>query len=215
MPEHETLKSAFSAEKTRRVSLETSLAEMSAQKDRADKTLNTLMPEHETLKSAFESDKTRLSSAEQEIQALMQAKAQSEHELNEKIAGLDQTVQQRVADLSLLKEELEAERSGRISREEQLESLRQEKGNQESSLQSTINNLNGQLDALQAEYRTAGSSLETRENQIKSLERDLAESVAEKTKTEEQVKANQVLYDTSVADLNQALGAGSCDPFIT
>ncbi len=163
------------------------------------------MPEHETLKSAFEADKSRLNSAEQEIRALMQARAQSEQELNEKITGLDQTIQLKVADLARLKEELEAERSGRISRQEQLESLRQENEQRESSLQSTINNLNGQVEALQVEYRTASSSLETKENQIKSLERDLAESVAEKIKTEEQVKATQVSYDTSVADLNQAL----------
>ena len=205
IPEHETLKSAFEEEKTRRVSLETTLAEMGAQKDLAEKTLNSLMPEHETLKSAFEADKSRLNAAEQEIRALMQARAQSEQELNEKITGLDQTIQLKVADLARLKEELEAERSGRISRQEQLESLRQENEQRESSLQSTINNLNGQLDALQAEYRTASSSLETKESQIKSLERDLAESVAEKIKTEEQVRATQVSYDTSVADLNQAL----------
>jgi len=205
MPEHESLKSVFEEEKTRRVSLETTLAEMSAQKDLAEKTLNSLMPEHESLKSAFEADKSRLNAAEQEMQALKQARAQSEQELSEKIAGLDQTLQQKVADLARLKEELEAERSGGISRQEELESLRKENEQRESSLQSTINNLNGQLDALQAECRTASSSLESKEDQIKSLERDLAESVAEKIKTEEQVKANQVSYDTSVADLNQAL----------
>ncbi len=44
---------------------------MRAQKDLAEKTLNTLMPEHENLKSAFEADKIRLNSAEQEIQALI------------------------------------------------------------------------------------------------------------------------------------------------
>ena len=205
IPEHETLKSAFEEEKTRRVSLETTLAEISAQKDLAEKTLNSLMPEHENLKSAFEADKSRLNAAEQEIRALMQARAQSEQELNEKITDLDQAIQLKVADLARLKEELEAERSGRISQQEQLESLRQENEQRESSLQSTINNLSEQLDAIQAEYRTASTSLETKENQIKSLEKDLAESVAEKVKTEEQVRATQVSYDTSVADLNQAL----------
>ena len=40
IPEYETLKSAFEEEKTRRVSLETTLAEMRAQKDLAEKTLN-------------------------------------------------------------------------------------------------------------------------------------------------------------------------------
>ena len=205
MPEHETLKSAFEEEKNRRVSLETALAEMSTHKDLAEKSLNALMPEHETLKSAFEADKTRLISAEREIEALMQAKAQTEQELNDKITGLDQTVQLKGADLTRLKEELDAERSGRISQEKQLESLRQEKEQRESSLQSTINNLSEQLDALQVECRNAGSSLETKEDQIKSLERDLAESVAEKAKTEEQFRANQASYDTSVADLNQAL----------
>jgi len=205
IPEHATLKSAFEEEKTRRVLLETTLAEISAQKDLAEKTLNALMPEHEDLKSAFEADKSRLNSAEQEIRALMQARAQSEQELNEKITGLDQTIQLKAADLARLKEELEAERSGRISRQEQLESLRQENEQRESSLQSTISNLNEQLDALQVQYRTTSSSLESKENQIKSLERDLAESVAEKIKTEEQVRATRVSYDASVADLNQAL----------
>ena len=136
---------------------------------------------------------------------MKQARAQSEQELSEKINGLDQTLQQKVADLARLKEEMDAERSGRISRQEEWNHSGQENEQRESSLQSTINSLNGQWDALQAECRTASSSLESQENQIKSLERDLAESVAEKIKTEEQVKANQVSYHTSVADLNQAL----------
>jgi DNA-binding response OmpR family regulator len=205
IPEYETLKSAFEEEKTHCVSLEIALGETNAQKDQAEKTLNTLMPEHENLRSAFDAGKIRLISAEQEIQALMQAKVQSEQELSEKMTGLDQTVQQNAADLERLKEELETEKKVRITREEQLESLAKEKEGQESSLQSTINNLNGQLDALQEEHRKASSALETKENQVKSLEQDLSESVAEKTKTEEQVRANQVLYDTSLTDLNQAL----------
>ncbi|MDD1692555.1 MAG: hypothetical protein LUQ05_05160, partial [Methanoregula sp.] len=62
-----------------------------------------------------------------------------------------------------------------------------------------------QLDVLQGEYRTACATLETKENMTKSLERDLAASVAEKEKSEEQLRAVQTSYETSLAGLNQEL----------
>ena len=81
----------------------------------------------------------------------------------------------------------------------------------ESSLQSTINDLNGQLNALQEEYRTARTALETKETLIKSLEGDLAESGAEKEKTEERMKADQALYNTTLTELNQALSKATAN----
>ena len=195
----------FEEKKTHCISLESTLQEIITQKDLAEKTLHTLIPEHEQLKSAFEGEKNRAISAEEEIQAVMGAKAQSEQDLNEKITGLNQTMQQMVADLTRLKGELETEKNGRVSAEEQLGPLRQQKEQLESSLQSAINELNEQFTALQGEYKTACTALENKESMIKSLERNLAESVAEKEKTEEKVKANQVLYDTTVTELNEAL----------
>ena len=104
-----------------------------------------------------------------------------------------------------LKTELETEKNRRISGEEQLASLIQEKDRSESSLQSAISDLNRQLNTIQEEYRTACATLETKESMIKSLEGNLAESGAEKEKTEEKMRADQVSYTTTLAELNQAL----------
>ena len=104
-----------------------------------------------------------------------------------------------------LKTELETEKNRRISGEEQLASLIQEKDRSESSLQSAISDLNRQLNTIQEEYRTACAELETKESRIKSLEGNLAESGAEKEKTEEKMRADQVSYTTTLAELNQAL----------
>lgn len=192
-------------EKTHCISLQGTLQETITQKDLAENTLHTLIPEHERLKAALEEEKNRAISAEQEILVVTQAKAQSEQDLHEKISGLDQTIQQKVSDLIQLKTELETEKNTRISGEEHLASLIQEKDRSESSLQSAINDLNGQLNALQEEYRTAFTALETKENMIKSLKGNLAESGAEKEKTEEKMRADQVLYNKTLTELNQAL----------
>ena len=192
-------------EKTHCISLQGSLQETVTQKDLAENTLHTLIPEHEQLKAVLEEEKNRAITAEQEIRVVMQAKTQSEQDLNEKISGLDQTLQQKVSDLVQLKTELERERNTRISGEEQLASLIQEKNRSESSFQSAINDLNGQLNALREEYRTTCTALETKENRITSLEGNLAESRAEKEKTEEKMRADQVLYDKTLTELNQAL----------
>ncbi len=53
----DSVQQEFEEEKTHCISLEASLAEMGAQKDLAEKTLNALIPEHETLKSAFEEER--------------------------------------------------------------------------------------------------------------------------------------------------------------
>jgi len=192
-------------EKTHCISLQGTLKETITQKDLAEKTLHVLIPEHEQLKAALEEEKNRTISAGQEIQALKEAKAQSEQDLNNKIAGLGLTVQEKAADLTRLKEELETERNGRVSGEEKLASLRLEKDRSESSLQSAINDLNVQLNTLQEEYRTACTALETKETLVKSLEGNLAESASEKEKTEERMRADQVLYTTTLAELNEAL----------
>jgi len=192
-------------EKTHCISLQGTLQETINQKDLAEKTLHALLPEHEQLKSAFKSEQDRAISAEKDIQGILQAKAQSEQDLNEKISGLDQTLQQKDTDLIQLKTELETEKNKRISGEEQMASLIQEKDRSESSLQSAINDLNRQLNALQEEYRTASTALETKGTLIKSLEGNLAESRAEKEKTEEKMRADQVLHDTTLTELNQAL----------
>ena len=192
-------------EKTHCISLQGTLQETITQKDLAENTLHTLIPEHEQLKAALEEEKNRAISAEQEILVVTQARAQSEQDLHEKISGLDQTIQQKVSDLIQLKTELETEKNTRISGEEHLASLIQEKDRSESSLQSAINDLNGQLNALQEEYRTAFTALETKENMIKSLEGNLAESESEKEKTEEKMRADQVLYNKTLTELNQAL----------
>ena len=192
-------------EKTHCISLQGTLQETITQKDLAENTLHTLIPEHEQLKAALEEEKNRAISAEQEILVVTQVRAQSEQDLHEKISGLDQTIQQKVSDLIQLKTELETEKNTRISGEEHLASLIQEKDRSESSLQSAINDLNGQLNALQEEYRTACTALETKENMIKSLEGNLAESESEKEKTEEKMRADQVLYNKTLTELNQAL----------
>ncbi len=204
-PEHEQSKSAFEEEKTHRVILEGSLREVVAQKDQAEQTLRTLEPEHEQSKSAFKAETDRAVSAEQEIQLITQDKTQAEQDLLLKISGLDQALHQRDADLTLLKEELNAEKKERISGEELVRSLTQEKEQSEISLQAAIGELRGQLSALEEEYTSASSALENRESILRSLEKKLGESVADREKTEENIRANQVLYDTTLTRLNQGL----------
>ena len=205
IPEHEQLKSVFEEEKTHRISLEGTLQEVVAQKDQAEKTLHTLVPEHEQLKSAFEAGMNRAVSAEQEIQVIRQVKAQTEQDLTQKITDLDMALRQRDADLTLLKEELETEKKERISGEELVRSLTQEREQSELSLQSVISDLRGQLNGIQEENTSAADALETKESIIQSLEKNLAESVADKEKTDENLRANQVLYDAALTQLNQAL----------
>ncbi len=208
-PEHEQLKSAFEKEKAQRISLEGTLQQVGAQKDLAENSLLTLRAEHEQLKSAFGTGMDRAVSAEQKILVILQEKEQAEQDLTGKITGLDQTLHQRNVDLTTLGEELEREKNGRVSAEELVRSLTQEKEHLELSHQSVINDLREQLNALQEKYTSAASELENRESTIRTLEKNLGESVADKERTEEDVRANQVLYDTTLAQLNHALSEAS------
>jgi DNA-binding response OmpR family regulator len=203
--EHERLKSAFEEEKANRISLEGALQEVVAQKEEAEKALCMLESEHGQLKSAYDTGMNRVISAEQEIQAITRDKVQVEQDLIAKISALDQAVCQRDADLALFRDELEKEKTERISAEEQLKSLRLEKEQSEASHQSAIGELQGQLDALQEEYQSATAALETRESTIQSLEKNLAETLAVKEKAEEDARANKALHETTLTRLDQAL----------
>jgi DNA-binding response OmpR family regulator len=199
----------YEEEKTHVLSLEGTLQQIAAQKDLAEKSLQTLSAEHEQLKSDFGASMDRAVSAEQKIQVILQEKEQAEQDLTGKITGLDQTLHQRNVDLTALGEELEREKNGRVSGEELARSLTQEKEHLELSLQSVISELRGQLNALQEKYTSAASGLENRESTIQTLEKNLEESVADKERTEEEVRTNQVLYDTTLAQMNHALSEAS------
>ena len=152
-----------------------------------------------------EEGKKRLSSSEQKIQELIQARAQSEKDLNGTIAGLQKTVQQKAADLAGVRDELATEKNRWLNGEDQLKSLREEKERSESSLQSAINTLTEQSEQLQEENTAIHAALETKETVISSLEKDLAESVAEKKKSDEESRAKQVSSDTAVTQLNETI----------
>ena len=153
----------------------------------------------------LDAETNRADSAERKIQVITQDKAQSEYDLGRRIADLEQSLFQRETDLGQLRDDLETEKQQRISEAGLARSLAQEKEQSESSFQSVISELRERLTTVQEEYASATASLEDKESEILSLEKGLAESAAEREKAKEDISANQVLFDTTTARLNQTL----------
>ena len=203
----ETVRTELDEEKIHGTSLECTIELLVPQKELVEKVLHTVTGELEQLKSALAIEKSRATSAEQEIEAIVLAKTQSEQGLTQKIDSLSETAQQQNQDLTRLKNELEAEANLRISAENQAGTLRLDKEQLESSLRSAMDDLSRQLRELQTQYESASAALEHEKTITTSLREDLADAVADREKSEEQVKTDLDSNKTALAELKNDLDA--------
>ncbi len=176
----ETVQGELEDEKIHGTSLECTLELLVPQKEQAEKNLHALTLEHDQLKSAFDNEKNRALTAEQEIEKISQEKTRAEQVFTTKINTLDEEIKHQLADLALIKDELESEKDKRISLENTSEAFRLEKNQLESSLQSLISLLKEQLGDLQEKYESTQQALEAEKGKTTSLEENLASVVAEK-----------------------------------
>jgi len=223
IPEHEHLKTELETEKNRRISGEEQLASLIQEKDRSESSLqsaisdlnrqlNTIQEEYRTACATLETKESMIKSLEGNLAESGAEKEKTEEKMRADqvsytttLAELNQALAKETATRSALESDFDAVKTQARIYADELALALQGKNQSESSLQSAIKDLNGQLNALQEEYRTACATLETKESMIKSLEGNLAESGAEKEKTEEKMRADQVSYTTTLAELNQAL----------
>ncbi len=123
----ETVQGELEDEKIHGTSLECTLELLVPQKEQAEKNLHALTFEHDQLKSAFDKEKNRALTAEQEIEKISQEKTRAEQVFTTKINTLDEEIKHQLADLALIKDELESEKDKRISLENTSEAFRLEK----------------------------------------------------------------------------------------
>ncbi|HET6580618.1 MAG TPA: response regulator, partial [Methanoregula sp.] len=126
----DSVQKEYEEEKTHCISLETTLAEMSAQKDLTEKNLNALIPEHENLKSAFEEEKTRRVSLETTLAEMSAQKDQAE-----------KTLKSLIPEHENLKSAFEADKSRLDAAEQEIRAMMQARAQIEQELNEKITGL--------------------------------------------------------------------------
>jgi DNA-binding response OmpR family regulator len=113
------------------------------------------------LRNELEGETSRRASAEKENTDLQQAKKQSEHDLNQVITGLNESLQQRAAELVQLKSELEGETRRRVLAEKEAGEHRQVFEQSQAASLSEREALTRQVSTLQEELTSSVAALAT------------------------------------------------------
>jgi len=199
-----TIATELETGKSSETSLQKALAQEKNRVSALESSVQDRNKELESAKSALSGAKERAKTAEEELAALQVEKARCEHDLNQVIAGLNDTVQQNAARMTRLKDEMNAEQAQRIAAENTVSGLKQEldtlrplakelelvRVEQEKSRNALLDadTAKRELTALQEQVIELSKNLEDEKTRRKSLEEQISLQAREQAEHEEQIR---------------------------
>ena len=199
---------AVTAELETKKSSETSLQKALAQEKNRVSSIEASIQDRsrdlESVKSALSGAEARAKTAEEELAALQREKAQCEHDLNQVIAGLNDTVQQNAARMARLKDEMTTEQMQKIAAENKVSDLEHEldtlrplakelelvRVEQEKSRSALLDAdaAKRELTTLQERVIELSKNLEDEKTRRKSLEEEIALQAREVAERKEKIR---------------------------